>query len=96
MWDADFKLGTTCSNLPEAEVHPKSETLSPKSRLEAIASILALAVLRRKVRTAVSPDDRANVEEFGEKSEKDLIRVANRAFMPDKRVQNGSSGVSYE
>ena len=96
MWDADIKPGTAGSDLLEAEVHSKSEPLSPKERLKAIASILALAVLRRRVRTAASRSQQANVEEFGEKSEKDLLRVANRAFMPDKRVQNGSSGVSHE
>ncbi len=96
MWNAEFKPGTNGSDLPEAEVHPKSEPLSPKTRLEAIASILALAVLRRRVRTAASPVDRAKIEESGETSEKDLIRGANRAFMPDKRVQNGSSGVTHE
>ena len=88
MWNAEFKPGTTGSDRLEAEILPKSEPLSPKKRLEAIASVLALAVLRRRVRTAASPDDRANIEEFGERSEKDLIRVANRAFMRDKRVQD--------
>ncbi len=96
MWNADFELGNTGPDLPEAEIHPESEPLSPKTRLEAIASILALAVLRRRVRTAASPDDRGSVEKFRERSEKDLIRVANRAFMRDKRVQDGNSGVSHE
>ncbi len=96
MWDADFEPGTTGSDLLEAEIRLESQPLSPKTRLEAIASILALAVLRRRVRTAASPDHRANIEEFRERSEKDLIRVANRAFMRDKRVQDRSSGVTHE
>ncbi len=96
MWDADIKQGTTGSDLPESSICTESEPLSPKARLEAIASILALAVLRWRVRTAASRVQQTNVEEFGERSEKDLIRVANRAFMPDKRVQDGSSGVSHE
>ena len=87
MWDADFELGTTGPDLPETEVLPAPKLLSPKSRLEAIASILALAVLRRRVRTVASPADRGSVEKFRERSEKDLISVANRAFMRDKRVQ---------
>ena len=96
MRDADLEPGTTGSDLPEAKVHPKSEPLSPKTRLEAVASVLALAVLRRRVRTAAFPDDQGGVEKFRERSEKDLIRVANRAFMRDKRVQDGSSRVTHE
>ena len=86
MWSADFKPGTNGSDLLEAEVPPKSETLSPKARLELIASILALAVLRRRIRTTQPSSDR----------EKDLIRGANRAFMRDKRVQDRSLGVAHE
>ena len=96
MWDADLDPGTTGSDLLAEEVHPESEPLSPKTRLEAIASILALAVLRRRARTAASPDDRAKIEEFGERSEKDLIRCANRAFMSVKRVQDARQGVAHE
>ena len=96
MWNADFKLGPTGPDLPGVEVHPESEPLSPKTRLEAIASILALAVLRRRVRTAASPNVRANIERFRERSEKDLIRRANRAFMPDKRVQYAREEVAHE
>ena len=96
MWDADFKLGTTGPDLPELEVLPESEPLSPKTRLDAIASILALAVLRRRVRTAAFPNVRADIEESGERSEKDLIRGVNRAFMPDKRVQYAREEVAHE
>ena len=55
MWNADFKPGTNGSDLLEAEVRPKSELLSSKARLESIASILALAVLRRRIRTTHLP-----------------------------------------
>ncbi len=96
MWNADIKQGTAGSDFPESSIYTESEPLSPKARLEAIASILALAVLRRRVRTAASRSQQADVEEFGERSEKDLIRGANRAFMRDKRVQDGSLGVAHE
>ena len=96
MLDADFKPKTTIPDLPEAVVHLKFEPLSPKERLEAIASILALAVLRRRVRAAQSSRDRETVKNLGERSEKDLIRGANRAFMPDKRVQDEREGVAHE
>ena len=96
MWDADLEPGTTGSDLLEEEVRPESEPLSPKTRLEAIASILALAVLRRKSRTTASPNVRAKFEKFGERSEKDLIRVADRAFMLVKRVQDARQGVAHE
>ena len=55
MWSADFRLGTTGPDLHEAIVHPESELLSSKARLESIASILALAVLRRRIRTTQPP-----------------------------------------
>ena len=67
MRDADFKPGTTGSDLPEAVVHPESELLSPKARLESIASILALAVLRRRIRTTQPSSDREKGEENSEK-----------------------------
>ena len=67
MWNADFKPGTNGPDLLEAEVPPKSETLSPKSRLESIASILALAVLRRRIRTTQPSSDREKGEENSEK-----------------------------
>ena len=56
MWNAEFKLGPTGPDLPEVEVRPEFEPLPPKTRLEAIASILALAVLRRRVRTGRFPE----------------------------------------
>ncbi len=67
MWSADFKLGTTGSDLHEAIVHPESELLSSKARLESIASILALAVLRRRIRTTQPSSDRQKGEENSEK-----------------------------
>ena len=68
MRDADFKPGTTGSDLPEAVVHPESELLSPKARLESIASILALAVLRRRIRTTQPSRDREKGEEIRRKA----------------------------
>ncbi len=67
MWSADFKLGTTGPDLHEAIVHPESELLSSKARLESIASILALAVLRRRIRTTQPSSDREKGEENSEK-----------------------------
>ncbi len=67
MRDADFKPGTTGSDLHEAIVHPESELLSSKARLESIASILALAVLRRRIRTTQPSSDREKGEEIQRK-----------------------------
>ncbi len=67
MWSADFRLGTTGPDLHEAIVHPESELLSSKARLESIASILALAVLRRRIRTTQPSSDREKGEENSEK-----------------------------
>ncbi len=67
MWSADFKLGTTGPDLHEAIVHPESELLSSKARLESIASILALAVLRRRIRTTQPSRDREKGEEIQRK-----------------------------
>ena len=67
MWSADFRLGTTGPDLHEAIVHSESELLSSKARLESIASILALAVLRRRIRTTQPSSDREKGEENSEK-----------------------------
>ena len=63
MLDADFALETTDHEPLEADVFPESELLSPEKRLEAIASILAVAVLRSKVRKAASSNDMEDIEE---------------------------------
>jgi hypothetical protein len=63
MLDADFALETTCSTPFEPDVLPDSKRLSPGNRLDVIASILAVAVLRSKVRKAVSSNNLADIEE---------------------------------
>jgi len=66
MLDADFALETTCSTPFEADVLPDSKRLSPGNRLDVIASILAVAVLRSKVRKAVCSNNLADIEESSE------------------------------
>ena len=61
MLDADFALETP--DPLEADVFPESELLSPEKRLGAIASILAVAVLRSKVRKAASSRRMEDIEE---------------------------------
>ena len=68
MWNADSELGTAGPDLPEAEVYPESAPLSPKARLESIASILALAVFRRRIRTTQPSRDREKGEEIRRKA----------------------------
>jgi len=63
MLDADFALETTYPLPFEADVLPDSKRLSPGNRLDVIASILAVAVLRSKVRKAVSSNNLADIEE---------------------------------
>ena len=50
MWNGDFELGTIRPARPEAGVRPEPEPFAPKANLEAIASILAVGVLRRRAR----------------------------------------------
>ena len=57
MWNADFELGTIRPDRPEAGVRPEPEPLAPKANLEAIASILAVGVLRRRARKGASSRD---------------------------------------
>ena len=57
MWNADFELGTIRPDRPEAGVRPEPEPLAPKANLEAIASILAVGVLRRRARKGGVPGD---------------------------------------
>ena len=57
MWNAEFKPGADPTACPEADLRPESEPLPPKAKLEAIASILAVGVLRRRARTRDSSRD---------------------------------------
>ena len=57
LWNADFELGTIRPDRPEAGVRPESEPLAPRANLEAIASILAVGVLRRRARKGGFPGD---------------------------------------
>ena len=60
MWNADFELGTIRPARPEAGVRPEPEPLAPRANLEAIASILAVGVLRRRARKGGVPGDIGN------------------------------------
>ena len=57
MWNAEFKPGAVPTAAPEGEARPESEPLPPKANLEAIASILAVGVLRRRARKGGFPGD---------------------------------------
>ena len=57
MWNADVKPGVAPTTFPEAELRPEPEPLPPKANLEAIASILAVGVLRRRARKCRSSHD---------------------------------------
>ena len=57
MWNANFEPGAVPTAFPEAELRPEPDPLSPKANLEAIASILAVGVLRRRARKGASPRD---------------------------------------
>jgi len=59
----DGEHQTTDPDPLEADVFPESELLSPEKRLGAIASILAVAVLRSKVRKASSSGRMEDIEE---------------------------------
>ena len=50
MWNAECRPGDVPTASPEAELRPEPDPLSPKANLEAIASILAVGVLRRRAR----------------------------------------------
>ncbi len=63
MLDADFALETTCPTPFEQDIQPDSKRLSPGSRLDVIASILAVAVLRSRLRKAVSSNNLEDIEE---------------------------------
>ena len=57
MWNAEYKPGAVPTVSPEAELRPEPDPLSPKANLEAIASILAVSVLRRRARKGDSSRD---------------------------------------
>ena len=57
MWNAKFKPGAVPTAFPEVELGPEPDPLSPKANLEAIASILAGGVLRRRARKGPSSSD---------------------------------------
>ena len=57
MWNAEFKPGAVPNASPEAALRPEPDPLSPKANLEAIASILAVGVLRRRARKGDSSRD---------------------------------------
>jgi hypothetical protein len=63
MLDADFALETTFQTPFEQDVQPGSKRLSPGGRLDVIASILAVAVLRSRVRKAAFSNNLEDIEE---------------------------------
>jgi len=72
MLDADFAIETTRSIPFEADVPPDPKRLSPGNRLDVIASILAVAVLRSKVRKAVFSNNLEDIEESSGTTEEEL------------------------
>lgn len=64
MLDADLSLETTSPILFEVGVQPDPKRLSPGNRLDVIASILAVAVLRSKVRKAISNHNLKDIEKY--------------------------------
>ena len=57
MWNANFEPGAVPAASPEAELRPEPDPLSPKANLEAIASILAVGVLRWRARKGEAARD---------------------------------------
>ena len=57
MWNAEFKPGAVPTVSLEAELRPEPDPLSPKANLQAIVSILAIGVLRRRARKSGSSSD---------------------------------------
>ena len=57
MWNAEFKPGAIPTASLGAEFRPEPDPLSPKENLEAIVSILAVGVLRRRARKSGSSSD---------------------------------------
>ena len=57
MWNAEFKPGAVPTASLEAELRPEPEPHLPKTNLQAIVSILAIGVLRRRARKSGSSSD---------------------------------------
>ena len=57
MCNADLEWRTLRSDPSEAELRPEPDPLSPKANLQAIVSILAIGVLRRRARKSGSSSD---------------------------------------
>ena len=65
MWNAEFKPGAVPTASLEAELRLEPDPLSPKENLEAIASILATGILRRRTRkSGFSSDIRRKLPNF--------------------------------
>ena len=65
MLNAEFAFETTGPDPLEEYVFPEPERLSPGKRLDVIASVLAVSVLRSKVRKAASSN---YLKDIGESS----------------------------
>ncbi len=57
MWNTDVESGTHRPDQAEPAVRPASEPYLPKTNLQAIVSILAIGVLRRRARKSGSSSD---------------------------------------
>ena len=57
MWNADFEWRTLRPDPPEVEPRPEPEPLLQKTDLQAIVSILAVGVLRRRGRKGEASRD---------------------------------------
>ena len=57
MWNSDVESKTHCPDLAEPAVRPASEPHLQKTNLQAIASILAVGVLRRRARKGEAARD---------------------------------------
>ena len=62
MWNTDVESGTHRPDLAEPAIRPASEPHLQKTNLQAIASILAIGVLRWRARNGASPSDVGRTE----------------------------------
>ena len=98
MWNAEFEWRTLRSDPPEVELHPEPDSLSPEResgghRLHSGRRRPALESPKWRFPERCRGEQR-RISKY--EREKDLLSSANRAFMPNKRVQQGNEGVTRE